>query len=85
MHINSIRRKIDKIDRKIVSLIGDRFRLIGEVGEIKKKNGLKVLDKKREIFIMESVLGGAKRIGLNENMLKKIYKIILTESRNSQS
>jgi chorismate mutase/prephenate dehydrogenase len=84
MKINSIRRKIDKIDRKIVNLVGERFRLVGEIGEIKKKSGLKVFDKKREDSIMETVSEEAKRVGIDENMLKKIYKIIFAESRKSQ-
>ncbi len=84
MQINPLRRKIDKIDCKIVGLIGDRLRLIGEIGEIKKKNGQKVFDKKREISIMEAVLEEARQVGAGESTIKKIYKIILNESRRLQ-
>lgn len=48
MNLDKIRENIDAIDDKIASLYGERMKLVGEVGEAKKKSGKAVDDPERE-------------------------------------
>ncbi|EKD64213.1 MAG: chorismate mutase/prephenate dehydratase [uncultured bacterium] len=84
MKIDLLRQKIDKIDAKLVELIGKRFYISEQIGVIKKREGVKVFDKKREGDVMKSVEGLAKKVGIGEKVIEKIYKIILVESRKRQ-
>ena len=69
------RKKIDKIDKKLQKYLGKREILIKKIGEIKKKNKIKVSDKTRE----KEVLGKIK-----SPYIKKIFKSIIEISKASQ-
>jgi chorismate mutase len=81
MEIDSYRKKISDIDSKILKLLKERFENSKKIGEIKKKEGMKVLDKKREkeiIFYLSDMSN------LNKKFIKKLYSIIFRESRRLQ-
>jgi chorismate mutase len=81
MEIDSYRKKISDIDSKILKLLKERFENSKKIGEIKKKKGMKVLDKKREkeiIFYLSDMSN------LNKKFIKKLYSIIFRESRRLQ-
>jgi len=71
MTLFNIRKKIDKIDDKIIDLLEKRFLLAKEVKKFKKK----IKDKKRE----EEILSKIKSIYIQD-----IYKIILKNSKRMQ-
>ncbi len=48
MDLQEIRKKIDNIDDKLVSLFAERMQVAAEVAEYKQKNNMPVLDAKRE-------------------------------------
>lgn len=70
-----LRRKIDKIDEKIIKLLQKRAKAIKKIRQIKAKLGLRVVDKERENEILE------KLEGIYE---KEIFKKILAQSRKIQ-
>jgi chorismate mutase len=81
MKIDFYRKKINNIDSKILNLLKERFENSKKIGRIKKKKGMKVLDKKRE---KEIVKGLIEKSNLNKKFIKKIYSIIFRESRRLQ-
>jgi len=54
MELNSFRKEIDKIDRKIVKLLEKRFILVSDLGVYKKNQNLPVQDEGREKEVLES-------------------------------
>ena len=46
--INSLRKKIDKLDDRMIDLVLQRFSIAKEIGDIKKTNGIEVIDLHRE-------------------------------------
>jgi len=76
--IEEYRKRVDGIDNRIVSLLSERFKVSGKIVEFKKKNKIKVKDKKREEKIVERLAKGS---DLDKNLIKKFYKIIFKFSR----
>ena len=77
------RKKIDLIDRKLLSLLNQRLRIALEIGKIKKQMGTKIYDPKREKEVLER-LSPTNRGPLNEDDLKKIFVTIMKVCRRSQ-
>ena len=48
MELTEARKKIDEIDRALISLFRERMDVAAEIARYKKENGLPVLDRTRE-------------------------------------
>lgn len=83
MKIEDYRNKIDEIDGTIVSLLNQRARAVGEIGKIKARAGLPIIDLERESDVLKNILNGSDGV-LHEWQLATIYQKILEESRQIQ-
>lgn len=73
------RDQIDNIDQQIMTLLNDRFDISIEVGNIKKKNNILVLDGNREEVILN------KTTNLSHSpQIKEVYKAIMQQSKSLQ-
>ena len=79
--LEDYRTKIDKIDRKIISLLEKRFKVVEGIKKYKAKNNLPVEDKKREQKIINSK---AKNSSLSKDFITKFFTIIFSESKKIQ-
>lgn len=79
-----LRKKIDAIDTKIVKLIATRQAHVLRIGKYKKQHNLPVFQPKREKFILESKKALAKKFGINQKLIEKIFRIVLVNSRDIQ-
>lgn len=77
------REQIDRIDRRILTLLNQRICTGVALGKIKKEMGKKIYDPKREIEVLKR-LGGRNRGPLLEKDLEKIFKTIIRVCRQSQ-
>ena len=77
--LNRYRRKINVIDRRIMKLFIKRYETVENIGKIKKKEGLPVVDDKREQEIMEKI-GLLKADSRIKNGLADIYKTVFSTS-----
>ncbi len=57
LNIKAIRRKIDKVDKRLAKLFCKRMDLSKSIAEYKEKNGLPVFDKAREQAVVEKNVG----------------------------
>ena len=80
--IRTIREKIDTIDREVFQLLIDRLEAVTAIGEVKKQEGLPILDQSREKAIYEKIesLFSEKEA----TFLKNIYQSIITESKKAE-
>ena|SRR4030043_1714758 len=81
------RKKIDLIDRKLLSLLNQRLRIALETVKIKKQMGKKIYDPKREKEILERLrlrLRSRNKALLKEKDLEKIFSTIIKVCRQSQ-
>lgn len=81
MSLEKYRKEIDAIDKKLLQLFEKRFNVSKKVGEYKKKNKMKIFDKKREKEIIEKRTNETK---LSSLFVKKLYKLIFKESKRLQ-
>ncbi len=78
--IEDWRRKIDKLDRKLVKLLNERAKHTDEIGKLKEKRGLDAYSPSREEKILRNVLRWNKG-PLPTDVLRRLYERILDESR----
>ncbi len=81
--LNKMRKKINLLDQKLLTLLNQRLRLALEIGKIKKEMGKKIYDPKREKEVLERLKRKNKGF-LKEEDLKKIFTMIMKVCRKSQ-
>ena len=81
--INSLRKKIDKLDVQMIDLVVQRLAIAKEIGDIKKTNGIEVIDLHRESQIINHFaekLAGT----LDKNDITAIFDPIYSISKRLQ-
>lgn len=82
--IINLRKKLDKITEDLIDLLSKRKELVLKLAELKKKNKLPILDKKREKEELKMAEGIAKERGLNPILVKKIIKLLIEDAKKIQ-
>lgn len=78
------REEIDRIDAKIVALLGERWKLVEEVSRIKEEHSLPALQPERFAELLEDVKSQARKQGIPEEMVEEMWHSIHKFSRRSQ-
>ncbi|NHI92691.1 MAG: prephenate dehydratase [Candidatus Lokiarchaeota archaeon] len=76
MTIEELRKKISAIDERLVVLLDERISLVREIGNIKTKNSLPIIDKEREKEIYDNLSKIKLKNTSNEDIIKIFEKII---------
>ena len=79
------RKKINKIDAEIVHLLAKRCVCVKKIGKYKKEHSLKIYQPKREREVLAEKAKLAKKFGLNQGLINKLYKLIMKDSRRIQN
>ena len=83
MTLEDCRKNIDVVDREIMALLNRRAEIVREIGAIKAKAGLPIVDWNREIEILRWVAQENEGI-MNDEAAARIFRRILQESRQIQ-
>lgn len=83
--LESLRRKIDAVDDKIVKNLAARFKITHAVGVYKAEHHLPALNKDREAQIYKAKRGLAKELDLNEELIEKVFKMIIATVRKDHA
>ena len=75
------RKKIDLIDKGIVKLLLKRFELAKQIGGYKKKSGIEVIDKKREMQVISNI---KKNSNKHKKFITYIFKNVINYSKKLQ-
>ena len=81
--ISPLRRRIDDIDQRLLSLLNERASIAMEIGKIKTHNGLDIQDRSRE----EAILADLARHNegpLTNDQVEHIFQEIISVSRRMQ-
>ncbi len=78
--MKSLRRKIDRLDKRIVKLLNNRATYADEIGKIKEKLGLDVYSPEREKQVFDNV-SRANPGPLTDEAVRRVYERIVDESR----
>ena len=83
MKLEDWRKEIDSIDGEIIALLNRRANASKEIGIIKAKAGLPIIDLERENEVLKNIVGENEGV-LHDWQLATIYQKVLEESRQIQ-
>jgi len=83
--MDKLRKKIDKIDSRIIELLAKRLEFSRKIGKQKQKASRKIKDGKREKEILTALEKLSEKHALRPVFIKKLYVEVLKESRKIQS
>ena len=72
------------LDANILDNLSKRMKVVNKIGTIKKNHNVSVLQSKRWNEILEKMILNGESVGLNEEFISKIFKVIHQESINEQ-
>jgi chorismate mutase len=78
--LDTLRRSIDEIDSRLLTLIEERVRLVLAVGDYKREHGLAIYDPERERKLLERLTNDA-RPPLEPGTVRRIFERLIDESR----
>jgi len=79
--LKTLRKKVDELDYELLDVLKRRLMVSKEIGKFKRKNGLMIRDRKRE---KEILVDKIEKSSLSGEFVKKLFKLILNESRRIQ-
>jgi chorismate mutase len=74
------RKKIDALDKKLIEIIGERERVVKEIGIYKAKNNIAPLQAARFDQVLEKGVEAGKKEGLSEEFITELLNAIHKES-----
>ena len=81
--IGELRESIDEIDEKILDLINRRLQVVMEIGKIKSRNGVPVIDNGRENLLIKRLLS-LNSGPIDKEALRRIFNEIIGVCREIQ-
>lgn len=82
--INNYRKKINKIDKKMITLLEKRIKLVQNISNEKTKNNLNIFDNKRELELIENIDNKIKNKN-NLNYINLFYNNLFDISKKIQT
>ena len=79
----SLRRRIDRLDERLLALLNQRVRFALSIGSIKHRRKWPIFDAAREASVLRHVVG-ANRGPLSERAVRHIFQAILSECRRRE-
>lgn len=82
--LENFRKKLDKIDNRILSLLKERKNVSLSIGRFKKQNNLPIKNLKREAEILKELEQKAEKFKMDKNYINWLFRIIMKNSRKIQ-
>lgn len=83
--LDKLRGEIDQIDAELFDLLAQRMRVAEEIGRVKKRNNVAILQGGRWNSIVDRVNAQADKLQLSREFLKTVLEAIHIESINRQN
>ena len=80
----ALRERLSDLDQKIVELIAERFRVVADVSKEKAGSETAIRDPERERQVLEAVEQIARVEGAPVNLVRRMYRDLLSESVSRQ-
>lgn len=82
--LEQLRCAIDAVDDRLVALLAERVALARAVAEVKREQGLPIVDPEREAAVVERTAALAREAGLDDGEVRALYWRLLALSRREQ-
>jgi chorismate mutase len=83
--MDSLREKIDSVDKQIIELLAQRMNYVEEIGKYKLHNKVTIFQRRRWERILSSRKKLGKKLGLSEQFIKKLLQLVHKESISKQT
>ena len=79
--LNDFRYRIDSCDKKLLEVLHERFSIVKEVGVIKNKHSIPLMQKERVVNLVNNKKELAKQHGIiSEDFVEKLYYLLIDEA-----
>ena len=78
--LQNFRLELNRIDSELIKLLGERFKIIDQVGHYKKSNGIAMMQPARVDEVKERCATMGEEYGLDRDFIKSIYTVIIDEA-----
>ena len=75
--IETLRKEINKLNLEIVAMLSERVDVALRIGEVKKKYGRPIVDRKREAKVYQQVRRAAAENGIAADGVERIFREII--------
>ena len=83
--IESLREKLNGVDRELLKVLRMRMDIVDEIGELKKRNNVTAFQVGRMNEILQEYMERAEDFNLEKEYLKEIYHVVHSESIKRQT
>ncbi len=83
--LEALRDRIMRLDDEMIRLIGERRTVAIEIGRVKQKLDLPVLDPAREARVVRRVAESAREQGVDPELARDVIRRIISAARQAQS
>lgn len=84
MKLDTYRKKIDTLDKKLLTILHKRFDFVYKIKKLKENTGLSVEDKKREMEVLHNIIAEGKDLRISRKFLIQLFNLIIEESKSIQ-
>lgn len=77
LDLADIRRRIDDVDRRLVEVLAERSRLVGQVVRFKRARHMGVVDRGREDAMLEAIAKTAAGAGLDPRVAQQVLRTVI--------
>ena len=84
MDLEELRAELSDVDRKLVGLIADRQRIVGDIGRSKQASGRATRDYEREKDVIDKARSAAAELGVDPNLAEEIMTSLIRGSLTHQ-
>jgi chorismate mutase/prephenate dehydrogenase len=82
--IEALRSRLTAVDGQLLELVAERQRLVAEIGRDKRARGQQTRDFRREKEVIEGALEAARRLGLPEDLVENLMRMLIRSSLTTQ-
>ncbi len=82
--IDELRRQIDEINERLLSLIAERQDVSVAIGALKVAHGLPLYSEDREAELLEKFREDAERLDIDPDYVEELMRVVLEHSRAAQ-
>ncbi len=82
--LGRLRKRLDRVDRRIVEALAERLRLVGQVADAKGPEAEHLRDRQREEEVLGRLAASAREMEVDEAFLVRLYREIMDHSLRRQ-
>lgn len=83
-NLPKLRGELRSVDSELIAILARRNRLVSEIGLLKRRLKMGVIDPVTEKSAMENFVASAKKVGLNEDYARRVAELVIEVSVDAQ-